>query len=71
MIQTKSLFSYGVTAAVVMTVVAVTTLSIDTAMNAYAQNMTTPPAAQQTKSNSGSRTDKELSNASYAGTRQW
>jgi hypothetical protein len=47
MIQTKSLFSYGVTAAVVMVVVAVTTLSIDTAMNTYAQNMTTPPAAQQ------------------------
>ena len=28
---------------VVMVVVAVTTLSIDTAMNVYAQNMTTPP----------------------------
>ena len=47
MIQTKSLFSYGVTAAVVMAVIAVTTLSIDTAQNAYAQNMTTPSAAQQ------------------------
>jgi len=47
MIQTKSLFSYGVTAAVVMAVIAVTVLSIDTAMNAYAQNMTTPSAAQQ------------------------
>ena len=30
-----------------MVVAAVTALSIDTAMNAYAQNMTTPPAAQQ------------------------
>lgn len=36
----------GVTA-VVMVVAAVTALSIDTAMNAYAQNMTTPPTAQQ------------------------
>ena len=47
MIQTKSLFIYGVTSAVVMAVIAVTVLSIDTAMNAYAQNMTTPSAAQQ------------------------
>ena len=54
MIQTKSLFSYGGTGAVVMAVIAVTTLSIDTAKNAYAQNMTTPPAAQAAKPNSGS-----------------
>ena len=47
MIQTKSIFGYGITAAVVMVVAAVTALSIDTAMNAYAQNMTTPPTAQQ------------------------
>jgi hypothetical protein len=47
MIQTKSPFNYGVTSAVVMVVVAVTNLSIDTVMDAYAQNMTTPPAAQQ------------------------
>jgi hypothetical protein len=46
MIQTKLPFGLGVTA-VVMVVVAVTALSIDTAMNAYAQNMTTPPTAQQ------------------------
>jgi hypothetical protein len=46
MIQTKLPFGVGVTA-VVMVVVAVTALSIDTAMNAYAQNMTTPPTAQQ------------------------
>jgi hypothetical protein len=46
MIQTKLPFGLGVTA-VVMVVAAVTALSIDTAMNAYAQNMTTPPAAQQ------------------------
>ncbi len=46
MIQTKLPFGIGVTA-VVMVVAAVTALSIDTAMNAYAQNMTTPPAAQQ------------------------
>ena len=46
MIQTKLPFGMGVTA-VVMVVAAVTALSIDTAMNAYAQNMTTPPAAQQ------------------------
>ena len=45
MIQTKLPFGLGVTA-VVMIVAAVTDLSIDTAMNAYAQNMTTPPAAQ-------------------------
>jgi hypothetical protein len=46
MIQTKLPFGIGVTA-VVMVVAAVTALSIDTAMNAYAQNMTTPPTAQQ------------------------
>ncbi|MFY9565882.1 MAG: hypothetical protein WAQ29_05985 [Nitrososphaeraceae archaeon] len=47
MIQTKSLFGHGVIAAVVMMIAAITALSVDTAMNAYAQNMTTPPAAQQ------------------------
>jgi hypothetical protein len=47
MIQTKSPFSYGVTAAVVIMVIVVTTLSIDTVINAHAQNMTTPAAAQQ------------------------
>jgi hypothetical protein len=47
MIQTKSPFSYGVTAAVVIMVIVVTTLSIDTVINAHAQNMTTPPVAQQ------------------------
>ena len=47
MIQTKSPFSYGDTAAVVMMVIMVITPTIDTAMNAHAQNMTTPPAAQQ------------------------
>jgi hypothetical protein len=47
MIQTKSLFGYGAALAVVMMVGVVTTLSIDTAMNVYAQNMTTPSAAQQ------------------------
>ncbi|MFZ0648225.1 MAG: hypothetical protein WAM27_08400 [Nitrososphaeraceae archaeon] len=46
MIQTKLPFGMGVTA-VVMVVAAVTALSIDTAMNAYAQYMTTPPTAQQ------------------------
>ena len=46
MIQTKLPFGMGVTA-VVMVVAAVTDLSIDTAMNTYAQNMTTPPTAQQ------------------------
>jgi hypothetical protein len=46
MIQTKLPFGMGVTA-VVMVVAAVTALSIDTAINAYAQNMTTPPTAQQ------------------------
>jgi hypothetical protein len=46
MIHTKSLFGYGVTA-VVIVVAAITVLSTDTAMNAYAQNMTTPPPAQQ------------------------
>jgi hypothetical protein len=46
MIQTKSIFGYGITAAVVLTVAAITALSIDIALNAYAQNMTTPPTAQ-------------------------
>ena len=54
-----------------MVVVAVTTLSIDTVLDAYAQNMTTPSAAQAAKPNSKSRTDKKLSNTSYTGTRQW
>jgi hypothetical protein len=47
MIQTKSPSGYVVTAAVVMVLAAITALSVDTAINAYAQNMTTPPAAQQ------------------------
>lgn len=46
MIQTKSIFGYGITAAVVLTVAAITALSIDIALNAYAQNMTTSPTAQ-------------------------
>jgi len=46
MIQTKLPFGLGVTV-VVMVVAAVTALSIDIANNAYAQNMTTSPAAQQ------------------------
>lgn len=45
MIQTKLPFGLGVTA-VAMVVAAVTALFIDTAMNAYAQNMTTSLAAQ-------------------------
>jgi hypothetical protein len=44
--QTKSLFGYGVTA-VIMVIAAITALSTDTAMNAYAQNMTTPSPVQQ------------------------
>lgn len=47
MIQTKSIFGYGITAAVVLTVAAITALSIGIALNAYAQNMTTPPTVQQ------------------------
>ena len=46
MIQTKLPFGLGVTA-VVIVVTAVTALSIDTVMNAYAQNLTTSLAAQQ------------------------
>jgi hypothetical protein len=44
MIQTKSIFGYGITAAVVIVVANITALA---AVNAYAQNMTTPPTAQQ------------------------
>jgi hypothetical protein len=47
MIQTKSIIGYGITAAVVLTVAAITALSFDVALNAYAQNMTTPPTVQQ------------------------
>ena len=47
MIQTKSIFGYGITAAVVLTVAAITALSIEIALNAYAQNMTTPSTEQQ------------------------
>ena len=46
MIQTKFPFGLGVTA-VVIVVTAVTALSIDTAMNAYAQNLTTSLSVQQ------------------------
>jgi hypothetical protein len=44
MIQTKSTFGYGITTVVVMVVAAIVALA---AVNAYAQNMTTPPTAQQ------------------------
>jgi len=44
--KTRSLFGYGVTA-VVTVVAAITVLYTDTAMNAYAQNITTPPTVQQ------------------------
>jgi hypothetical protein len=44
MIQTKSIFGYGITAAVVIVVADIAALG---AVNAYAQNMTTPPTAQQ------------------------
>ena len=47
MIQTKSIFGHGIIAAVVLTVAVITALSIDIALNVYAQNMTTPPTAQQ------------------------
>jgi hypothetical protein len=47
MIQTKSIFGYGITAAVILMVAAITALSIDIALNAYAQNMTTPSTEQQ------------------------
>jgi hypothetical protein len=47
MIQTKSPFRYGITAAVVIMVIVVTTLSIDTVINTHAQNMTTPAAQQK------------------------
>jgi hypothetical protein len=47
MIQTKLPFSCGFAAAVVIMVIVVATLSIDTVINAHAQNMTTPPAAQK------------------------
>jgi len=46
MTQTKLPFGLGVTA-VVMVVTTVTAVSIDTAMSAYAQNMTASLAAQQ------------------------
>lgn len=46
MIQTKFPFGLGVTA-VVFVVRAVTALSIDTAMNAYTQNLTTSLSVQQ------------------------
>jgi hypothetical protein len=44
MTQTKSVSGYGITTAVVMVIAAIVAL---TALNAYAQNMTTPSAAQQ------------------------
>jgi hypothetical protein len=46
MIQTKSLFGNGVTV-IIMVVATVIALHIDAAMNANAQNMTTPSTAQQ------------------------
>ncbi|HJY15266.1 MAG TPA: hypothetical protein VJ225_04480, partial [Nitrososphaeraceae archaeon] len=44
MIQTKSIFGYGITTAVVMVVAAIAALTV---LNAYAQNTTTPSTAQQ------------------------
>jgi hypothetical protein len=65
MIQTKSLFGYGVTA-VVMVVAAITGLSTDSAMNAYAQNMTTPPPAQQNQTASPEQIKNYLTQAIQA-----
>lgn len=44
MIQTKSIFGYGMTAAVVMVVAGIAALI---SANAHSQNMTTPPTSQQ------------------------
>lgn len=44
MIQTKSIFGYGITTAVAMVVAAIAALTV---LNAYAQNTTTPSTAQQ------------------------
>jgi cytoskeletal protein RodZ len=44
MIKTKSIFGYGITSAIVMVVAAIAALTV---LKAYAQNMTTPPTAQQ------------------------
>jgi hypothetical protein len=44
MIQTKSIFGYGMTAALAMVVVGIAALI---SANAHAQNMTTPPTSQQ------------------------
>ena len=49
MIKTRSTFGFIVVIAVVG---AATPLSIDTAMNVYAQNTTIPPVHSATKSNS-------------------
>lgn len=43
MIQTKSIFGYGITTAVVMVVAAIAALTV---LNAYAQNTTTPDLEQ-------------------------
>jgi hypothetical protein len=44
MIQTKSIFGYGIIAAIVIIVASIATL---TTISSHAQNMTTPPTAQQ------------------------
>jgi hypothetical protein len=48
MIQTKSIFGYGITVALVIVVAGIASLA---AVNVYAQNMTTPPTAQQQNQN--------------------
>jgi hypothetical protein len=65
MIQTKFPFGLGVTA-VVMVVTAVTALSIDTAMNAYAQNMTTSLAVQQNQTDNPEQIKNYLTQAIQA-----
>jgi hypothetical protein len=44
MIQTKSIFGYGIIAAIVIIVASIAAL---TTISSHAQNMTTPPTAQQ------------------------
>jgi|SRR5215208_7306959 len=47
MILRKSPFVHGITAILMVVAAAIVALAIGTAINAYAQNITIPPAAQQ------------------------
>ena len=68
--KTKSLSWLHAIVVVTVITIATTALSIGT-LNAQAQNMTTPPAAQQQNQTADPEQIKNYLTQDYAGTRQW